>query len=66
MYRSKLEPERLEIHVAIDGEGVVRVIQSTTEEITLNTHELGQLLTALVKSFVSTSDDEDEFDVRLN
>ena len=66
MSRYSLHPEKFEVTVVIDGEGVVRVVQCTHDQVTVTPHELGQLLTALVKAFVSTDDDEETFDVRLN
>ena len=61
-----MEPDEVRVTVTVDGEGVVRVAQSNCESVNLTMRELGQLLTAIVKSIVSVSDDDETFDVRLN
>lgn len=67
MFRSrKVHPAEVRIALSIDGEGVVRVVNSTSETVTLTCHELGQLLTGLVKAVCGTEDGEETIDVSLN
>ena len=59
-----MTPERYDLTLNVDGEGVVRVVASV-DEIVVTPRELGQLLTALLKS-VLAQDGDDEQEVSLN
>jgi hypothetical protein len=61
-----MKPDDMKVSLIVDEEGVVRVLDSTTERITLNTVELGQLLTALLKALVGPDGEEQRIDVTLN
>jgi hypothetical protein len=52
--------------LSLDEEGVVRVVDSSWDRMTLTPGELARLLTGLLKAFVGTSDGEEEVDVSLN
>lgn len=52
--------------LTVDDEGVVRVVQATSESITVTPEELGIILTALIKALVGSDDEEQSIDVNLN
>lgn len=61
-------PERANLILTVDREGVVRVVNCEVEVLQVTPGELGQLLTDLVKTICSVDDnDEDQIhEVHLN
>ena len=58
---------KVDLELEIDREGVVRVIHMEGDTVTLTAHELGQLLTALLKAVVTEHPERDErVEVNLN
>jgi hypothetical protein len=54
------------VELLVDDEGVVRVLHASADVVELDTVELGQLLTALLKALVGPEGDEQRIDVSLN
>ncbi len=52
--------------LTVDDEGVVRVVQATSDKITVTPEELGLILTALVKALIGPDEEEQSIDVNLN
>ncbi len=52
--------------LTVDDEGVVRVVQATSEKITVTPEELGLILTALIKALIGPDEDEQSVEVNLN
>lgn len=61
-----MKPEKFRLSLSLDEEGVVRVVDCSHESVEVTPDELAKLVTALLKAFVGTSDDEEQVDVRLN
>ena len=61
-----MKPSEVRVELLVDEEGVVRVIHSSAEVLTLTPEEMGQLLTALLKAVVGPDGDEQRIDVSLN
>ncbi len=51
--------------LTVDDEGVVRVVQATSDKITVSPEELGLILTALIKALVGSDDEEQSIAVQL-
>jgi hypothetical protein len=58
--------EELEVHIAVDHDGVCRVVQASHEKVELTMEDLGRLLTGIIKVLVSDDEQEDQVDVNLN
>lgn len=52
--------------LTVDAEGVVRVVQATSDRITVTPEELGLLLTGIIKALIGSDDEEQEVEVNLN
>ena len=61
-----MRPSAFQCALEIDEEGVVRVVQSTSDRITMTPEELGQVLTALVKAICGPEDTDQTVNVSLN
>ena len=61
-----MRPSAFQCSLEIDEEGVVRVVQSTSDRITMTPEELGRLLTGVVKALIGDDDVDQTVDVRLN
>jgi hypothetical protein len=61
-----VKPSELRVELLVDEEGVVRVLHASADVVELDTAELGQLLTALLKALVGPDGDEQRIDVSLN
>jgi hypothetical protein len=61
-----MNPSELRVELLVDDEGVVRVLHASADVVELDTVELGQLLTALLKALVGPDGDEQRIDVSLN
>ena len=61
-----MKPSELRVELLVDEEGVVRVLHASADVVELDTVELGQLLTALLKALVGPEGDEQRIDVSLN
>ena len=61
-----MKPADFRVTLLVDEEGVVRVLDSTSDRIIVDADELGQLLTALLKALVGPEGDEQRIDVHLN
>jgi hypothetical protein len=64
--RGSVDPERVNLVLSIDGEGVVSVVNCEAEVLQLTPKQLGELLTGLVKSVCSLGDGDETTEVILN
>lgn len=60
------KPPTVQMRIEVDGEGVVRVVGSTADVLTVTPEELGAILTALIKALVGPDDEAQEVNVLLN
>ena len=56
----------VELHMEVDGEGVVRISGSASDKLELTRDELAKVLTALVKALTGPDDEAQEVNVLLN